>query len=110
MATPTLDSCLELVAHQYRREVIRQLRCTEGDVVTFDDLLDLVYRGSSPENEPLPDRDLLAVKLRHIHLPKLAAHDVVQYEPESGSIRYQPGCSVETVLDSLPAELASIRT
>lgn len=53
------------------------------------------------------ERDQLAVKLVHSHLPKLAEYGVIEYDPRSGTVRYRPDEQVETVLDALPGEVIS---
>lgn len=52
-----------------------------------------------------PDRAELTTHLYHTHLPKLDAFGVVDYEPESGTVRYVPDERLDTFVDSLPKEL-----
>lgn len=107
MGNTSLDICLDLIANQHRRETIRLLRHKGDGEITVDALLDHLSRKDGPINGQPPDRDLLAIQLSHIHLPKLAANGIIEYDPGEGTIRYQPESSVETVLESLPTEPAT---
>lgn len=105
MTNHSLDGRLQLVADRHRRQVIDHLRREENGATTFDDLVDQLHGGgSSSGDDPPRDRDALAIELHHTHLPKLAAHGVVEYEHRGGTVRYQPDEQVETVLDSLAGD------
>lgn len=107
MTSPSLDACLQLVADRHRRRVIHHLRHEANGTTTFDDLVgQLTKSGSDPDDGPPRNQDQLALQLHHAHLPKLAAHGVVEFEPGSGAVRYHPDEQVETVLDSLPGEVS----
>jgi hypothetical protein len=107
MTNHSLDACLQLVADRHRRRVIHYLRHGTNGNTTFDDLVDQVHsRASDSKNGPLQDRETLAIQLHHTHLPKLAAHGVVDFEHRSGAVRYHPDEQVETVLDLLPGEMS----
>lgn len=51
------------------------------------------------------DREKIAVELRHTHLPKLADHDLVQYNTKRGIVRYRPDAYVENVLDAITEDV-----
>ena len=107
MTNHSLDACLRLVADQHRRRVIHHLRHETNGATTFDDLVDQVHRrASDAKNGPPQDRDELAIRLQHSHLPKLADHGIVDYDHRSGAIRYDPDQQVEAVLDSLPEDVS----
>lgn len=107
MDESTLDSCLELVADPQRRAIVRRLRDDGDGETTVTALLDRLYLESEPEDAPPPDREQFAVQLHHVHLPELAAHGIVDYDPEDGTVRYYPDNPAEAVLASLPDELES---
>lgn len=101
------DACLEVIAHRHRRHVIRHLRHGAGDATTLEELIDCLHDSVSDyKNGPLPDQEELAIQLRHTHLPTLAEHGLIEFDLRSGTIRYHPDEQVETVLDSLPREVA----
>lgn len=103
MKDASLDTRLKLVADRRRRLVIDQLRHEVDGEASFDRLLDRCWQAADADQL---DRSQFAVELFHNDLPKLAAHGVVEFDPESRRVRYCPNPDVENVLDSLPAEPA----
>jgi hypothetical protein len=107
MTNQSFDACLRLVADQHRRRIIHLLRHEATGTTTFDDLVDQIHRrASDSKNGPQQDREELAIRLQHSHLPKLADYGVVEFEHTTGAVRYHPDEQVETVLDSLPGEVS----
>ncbi|EJN57477.1 DUF7344 domain-containing protein [Halogranum rubrum] len=107
MTTHSLDACLQLVADRHRRRIIHHLRHEATGTSTVDEIVDQFHNsGSDSKDGPPQDREALAIQLYHVHLPKLADHDVVEYEHRSGSVRYRPDEQLETLLDSLPEEVS----
>lgn len=107
MASQNIDACLQLVANQHRRSVLHLLRRDSNGTMTFDTLVDTLQSSvSNTKNGPLRNREELTIQLKHTHLPRLADYGVVEYDPRSGTVRYQPDERVETVLDSLPEEVS----
>lgn len=101
------DACLQVVAHRHRRHVINHLRNGTGDATTFSDLVNYLHDSISDyKNGPLPDREELAIQLRHTHLPTLAEHGVIDFDLRSGAVRYHSDEQIERVLDSLPKEVS----
>lgn len=101
-----LDACLRLVSNRHRRAVINSLRHEANGETTIDDLVDRLHGGEPISvTERSTGRDKLAIRLTHAHLPKLAEHGVVDYDPEGGTVRYRPDEQVEAILDALPEEL-----
>lgn len=104
MTERSLDAHLQLVADRHRRQVIQHLRHEANGNTTIDGLVDRLHNGGLDADNRSTDREQLAIQLYHTHLPKLADHGVIEFEPENGTIRYQPDVQFETVLDSLPDE------
>ncbi|WP_193570246.1 MULTISPECIES: hypothetical protein [Halorussus] len=48
-----------------------------------------------------PSTETARAELHHVHLPKLADHDLVGYDAQSGSVRYRPDERVETLVQFL---------
>lgn len=90
MTERTLDECLELLSDRQRRQVIQELR-TERHA-TLEELAAAIDDGN--DGRLLPE-------LRHNHLPKLADHDVVEYDPRSGAVRYYSDPRMEAVTDAV---------
>ena len=107
MTNQGLDSCLQLVADQHRRQVIHNLRREAEGTATFSDLVEqLSSRAADSTDGPPQDREELAIRLQHTHLPKLADHGVIDFDHRTGTVRYQPDEQVEAVLDSLAENLS----
>lgn len=104
MTKRSLDVLLQLVADSHRREVIQQLRSEANGKTMIDDLVDAMCDSGSGTDEQTIEREQLLIQLYHAHLPKLADHGIVEFEPGNRTVRYQPDEQVETVLDSLPVE------
>jgi hypothetical protein len=97
MSANSLDECLDTVGDQSRRDIIRELRSEHGGETTLERLAE---RFEHEEG----GRVQAAIALHHHHLPKLAATGVVDYDSDSGTVRYRPNEGVETLLDVLSAE------
>jgi DNA-binding transcriptional ArsR family regulator len=106
MSATDLDSCLELVADRRRRNLIHQLRQNGNEQTTIDTLVDRLNRGerAAGKDRP-PNREGLAIQVYHTHLPKLADHGVIEYDPERGTVQYLSDERLEAVVDSLPREM-----
>jgi len=68
----------ELVGSSQRREVVWHL-ADHGGAIGFDDLVDALSDG--------PERTMTAVRLHHVHLPKLAATGAVDWDPGADHVR-----------------------
>lgn len=104
MTNGSLDCCLRLLANQHRREILQQLLAEGGGEMAVDCLVDRICRNRASLDGSTLIREQLAVELHHIHLPKLAEHGVIDYEPDAGTVRYLHHDSVEAVLELLPSE------
>ena len=96
------DARLRLVADHRRRRVIQHLRREANGETSIDALVDRLYEDSATDTDRRVDREQFTIQLYHVHLPKLAEHGVVEYDPERGTIQYRPDEQTEAVLDSLP--------
>jgi hypothetical protein len=86
----------ELVVSPQRRDVVGFLR-DNGGVATFDEVVDVLDREA--------DRHLSAVRLHHVHLPKLQAAGAVEWDEETGEIRLTPRARA-TVTNDIIGRLA----
>ncbi|WP_318567308.1 DUF7344 domain-containing protein [Salinigranum marinum] len=68
----------ELVGSSQRQEVVWHL-ADNGGATGFDDLVDALSDG--------PERTMTAVRLHHVHLPKLAATGAVDWDPGADHVR-----------------------
>lgn len=106
MTERDLDTLLQLLADRRRRQAIHYLRHEADGKTTIDSLADRLHSGGSDAGDQTTEREELVIQLYHAHLPKLADHGVVEFDPENGAVRYQPDKQFETVLDSLSDELS----
>lgn len=101
VSTPSLDVTLQLVADPHRRQVLQYLRDVPDGQTTLDHLVDQVTAGGPSTRSDRPNRDELALLLHHLHLPRLADHGVVAFDPDRGVVRYRADERIERVLDAL---------
>lgn len=90
MERRSFDACLELLADDRRRRVVQQLR------VESDTTLEALAESLADD-----DRERLTTELHHNHLPKMADHGVLEYDPRSGAVLYDPDDSLETLVDAV---------
>lgn len=102
MTNSDLDACLDLLSHRHRRRTVQELRNGSNGEATIEEIVDAIREDSAgARTRQRVDGKRLAVELRHTHLPKLAAHDLVQYNADRGIVRYRPDAYVENVLDAV---------
>lgn len=99
MTASGLDTYLEILADERRRQVIQRLR-TDGDS-TLEEL------ATSVDGE---HAERLADDLHHNHLPRLAAHGIVEYDTRSGYVRYDPDPELEAIVDAVLAVASATET
>ena len=119
MTDNRLDVCLELVADRLRRGTIQSVRAADGREMTVVELVDTLH-GTEPITvstagpEPTidargtPERHQIHLQLVHTHLPKLAEHDVVEFDRERGVVRYRSDEQIERLLDTIVEEFARV--
>jgi hypothetical protein len=86
----------ELVVSPQRRAIVGFLR-DNGGAATFDEVVDVLDQEA--------DRSLTAVRLHHVHLPKLQAAGAVEWDDETGEIRLTPRARA-TVANDIVGHLA----
>lgn len=67
----------ELVGSPQRRRILRYLDDNGGDA-TFEEIVDVLDG---------PEPTMTAVRLHHVHLPKLAAAGGIEWRPETERVR-----------------------
>lgn len=109
VGTPAFDTLLDLCRHQHRRIVLATF-AEEKRRLTVNDLTKSVlkYNHQMPVTEVSGEvLEEVEQTLHHLHLPKLAAAGVVEYDPDRGLVepteqfdQLQP--SLSTILDADP--------
>lgn len=93
------DAALELLAHHRRREILRYLIENDSTAVSVDELVaELSGSDSRPGETDDGGRDRLRTVLCHAHLPKLADHDVIEYDRQSETVRYRSHPALEDMV------------
>lgn len=92
-----IDAVFEVLADARRRRVVRLLRTREDGVATVPELAEAL--AVREPGDPEPNR--LVVSLRHVHLPKLEASDVIEYAADRPQVRYADPPLVEHLLDQI---------
>lgn len=87
-----VNALLSAFAHERRRLALRALREAEGNAADLDALVEAVSDEAGPAGTTADDerRDVRAT-LRHVHLPKLAAAGLVEYDEEAERVRGTTG-------------------
>lgn len=93
-----LNHVFKLLANHHRRHALTYLVGMDDDTATLDELSGYVAaRHANSGNNPGHD-DELARGLHHIHLPKLEAAGVIEYDARSETIRYHGQLLLEQAL------------
>ena len=102
-----IDIALELLADPQRRTLLDELIDRKADAIRLDELVEHV----APENPPPTasgtsiGADQLLLETHHTHLPKLEDAGLVEYDAQTGTVRYRPDEHVEKLHRFVSAEL-----
>jgi hypothetical protein len=101
------DELLRLVSDRRRRAVLNHLRENGDGAVTVDELVDGIPADGFGSADERTARARVELQLRHVHLPKLDAAGIVEYDAGSATVRYRPGDrgGLERLLEFLSDEL-----
>ena len=79
----------ELLSHSYRRYVLHFLATSSEGVSNRRELATIVSEAVHEERgSPEDELDQIVTELHHIHLPKLADANVLDYDSRTGYVRY----------------------
>ncbi len=84
-----LDRVFEVLSDAQRRRIVYYLVESTDGFTTVEELCD-VLDGDSRHTE---------TRLRHVHLPRLEAMSIVDYDERTGAIRYSDDMLLEDILD-----------
>lgn len=97
--SPPLDEIFGVLADPMRREVIRYCADHANEPTDLDTIVD--YLAEQRRDEDPVDRDRIAIRLHHLHLPKLAETGLVEFDPESGRLEYRSNDAIESCLSDI---------
>ncbi|MFC7046302.1 hypothetical protein ACFQH6_13585 [Halobacteriaceae archaeon GCM10025711] len=84
----SLDAAFDVLSDRRRRFVLHYLMDEPDEPVTTDELVDKVLEWEADDDRGDDYRQRVTVNLHHVHLPKLADANVVDYDPRSETVRY----------------------
>lgn len=96
------DVYTRLLSDSQKRRIVAQLLDEPDGHATVDEIVNrLLEAGSGDDPDRETTRSQLAIELHHADLPKLAAHDVVSFDPDAGTVTCQNADAIAPVLESL---------
>lgn len=95
----TTDEVHRLLASERRRLLLTYLAKEADGVVPFDDLVDAIAERERPGPGPATHRDRVVADLYHVHLPKLADAEVIEYDPVEETVEYRASGRFKALLD-----------
>lgn len=103
--TVSTEEALALLSDGRRRQVLRHLIGTGGSAVELTGLIDGITSGEPRvEGEYGPAAHRVRTRLHHVHLPKLAEAGIVEYDPQSATVRYHRSVRIERLLSVVADE------
>lgn len=100
-----LDRKLRVLASRERRAILEHFITNETDAAELEVLSRKLARLKVDTNDAeSPPTETAKILLHHVHLPKLADCDLVEYDPRSGVVRYHADEQTEAIVEFL-AEL-----
>lgn len=99
----SLDTALEAISHYQRREIIRYLRDSPGNVQDIDDIIEHLIDIERERGGSVPGEDHMLAVLVHVHAPKLDTMGIISYDITSGDVRYHPNETFEQILEQIDA-------
>lgn len=91
----SLDAVLEVLASIQRRAILAHL-CEESDhVASLEVIVTKLVELETDRTGERPGHDHVTATLLHVHLPKLADVDLIEYDIQSEQLRYWPNERVE---------------
>lgn len=85
-----LTEILSILQSDLRRDVLTCLQNADNRTISTDELVEHLL-----ERREMTERTDLAIRLHHIHLPKLAEANLIEFEPRQDILRYLPDTNIE---------------
>lgn len=103
VAPSTLDLPLGILRDPLRRRTVRLCASASDRTFEFDELIDHLARGDGWAADAR-GREEIAIDLHHRHLPRLAEAEVIEFDPDSGIIRYLGSDLIEGWIERIDSE------
>jgi DNA-binding transcriptional ArsR family regulator len=95
----TLDAVFDALADDHRRDLLAYLQ--DANETSVDELATFVRRQADGARRGTNGNDI-AVRLHHVHLPKPADADLVEYDRNAGRVEYVGGSEIAELLATEP--------
>ena len=97
----SLDACLELLSNRQRRVILQYFLDSEENHAPVDELISEIISEEAARTGERPGHDSVASALFHIHLPKFADADVIEYDTRHLEVRYHGDPRIEAVYSKI---------
>jgi DNA primase catalytic subunit len=101
MPRTSIDECLRLLADRDRRRIVEYLHRRPARSATLEEVTAHLQSPSRGQRDAVREKRRTKLELVHADLPKLAAHDIVEWDRERDEIRYRPDEAIEDALEHL---------
>lgn len=91
----SLETVFTLLADGKRRALLQYFTDEDTDSAELAELVDHVHEEVEGVTAPRQVR----IALIHIHLPKLAEHDVIEYDQQGHPVHYRGGTNLKALLE-----------
>lgn len=88
-----ITDCFKILAHPERRTLLQQLQTSPTTSIPVAEL------ATHLSHQHAIDQERGRISLEQIHLPRLAAADVITHDSEAQTVQYHPDPLVEALLD-----------
>lgn len=94
----SLDELHSSLANERRRLVLSYLVTHSDEVLSVEDLVDVVAGCETPQVGPHSQRTRIEIDLYHAHLPKLADAGIIDYDPVAETAQYVGSEQLDSLL------------
>lgn len=98
-----LDALYEILSDSFRRYLCIYLAKADKSVFTIEELAEQLKEWKRDKGDESISRKRVVIRLRHIHLPKLADKGIITYNPEGNTVQYDGNMELERIINE-PAD------
>lgn len=96
----SFNEVIAVLDRPIRREIVQYLAGGTEQEVDLDELVNYLS-GKNLHTSQLSSGDRIALRLHHVHLPKLAETGVIDYDPNERRVSFHGETSLDRCLDLL---------
>lgn len=94
----SMERLHRLLASERRRHLLSYLSTNASHPVSREELVDVIAEWEQPDPGPETHRVRIETDLHHVHLPKLADAEVIDYDPVTEAVYYNGSDRLESFL------------